>query len=463
MQHKRLFALLSVLMVMAMLLAACPAPAAPAPAASGGEAAAPAAEPAATEAPAAEAAAPAEAASDEVVTIEYWQYNFEARVTAMNQLIEMFEAENPNIKVVHNSDIPYAEFRDKIAASVPAGVGPDVASLFYGWQSAWIDAGYLVPLPEDAFPPATIEAEFSPMVQASFVDGTLYTLPTAVRTLALLYNKDLMEAAGLDPENPPSTLDELAEQAVACTVRAANGDYEVEGFVTDLGAQDHHWFREVLVRQFGGVPYSDDGRTVMYNDDAGLQAWNYLLAFKTELETGDNTLFTDSTNAFVSGKVCFHVDGSFRLGTLAANAPDMNFGVAELPTHNGIQSTFGSYWTHGITKKAAEDQARFDASVKFLQFITSAQAGSIWVDIVGELPAQLEAGNNPELAADPKLGAFARGLAYAHATFFADESAQRQAMIDAYDMVVLADEDPAVALDIAAETDQEILDEFFSK
>lgn len=459
MKQKRLFSLLSALLVMALLLAACPAPAAPATT-SGGEA------PAAAEAPApAEAAAeaPAEAASDEVVTIEYWQYNFEARVTAMDQLIEMFEAENPNIKVVHNADIPYAEFRDKIAASVPAGVGPDVATLFYGWQSAWIDAGYLVPLPEDAFPPMSVDAEFSPMVQASFVDGTLYTLPTAVRTLALFYNKDLMEAAGLDPNSPPTTLDELAEQAVACTQRDADGNLAIQGFVTDLSAQDHHWFREVLVRQFGGVPYSDDGRTVMYNDDAGLQAWNYLLAFKTELETGDTSLFDGSTNAFVAGKVCFHVDGSFRLGTLASNAPDMNFGVVELPTHNGIQSTFGSYWTHGITKKAAEDQARFDASVKFLQFITSAEAGSIWVDIVGELPAQLEAGSDPELMADEKLGAFARGLAYAYATFFADESAQRQALIDAYDMVVLADEDPAVALEIAADTDQEILDEFFSQ
>ena len=71
----------------------------------------------------------------------------------MNQLIEQFEAENPGINVVHNSDIPYDDFRDKIAASVPAGVGPDVATLFYGWQPAWIDADYLVPLPEDVFTP----------------------------------------------------------------------------------------------------------------------------------------------------------------------------------------------------------------------------------------------------------------------------------------------------------------------
>ena len=134
-----------------------------------------------------DAAEPMADAEPEMVEIEYWQYNFEARVLAMDRLIEMFEAENPNIKVVHNSDVPYAEYRDKIAASVPAGVGPDVATLFYGWQTVWLDADYLVPLPEDAFPTAMIDDEFSPLVQASFVDGTLYTIPTAVRALAMFY------------------------------------------------------------------------------------------------------------------------------------------------------------------------------------------------------------------------------------------------------------------------------------
>ena len=218
----------------------------------------------------------------------------------------------------------------------------------------------------------------------------------------------------------------------------------------------------MLVRQFGGVPYSDDYSEVLYNDEAGMQAWNYLLAFHTDLATGDRDLFDGSTNAFVGGHVCFHVDGSFRLGTIANNNPDMNFGVTELPSHNGVKSTFGSYWTHGLTKKAAADQARFDAAVKFLQFITSADAGALWVDIVGELPAQLEAGSNPELLADEKLGAFAAGLEYSHATFFADESQQRQAIIDSFDMVVLTDEDPATALQIAADTDQEVLDDFWS-
>jgi multiple sugar transport system substrate-binding protein len=410
----------------------------------------------------AEPAAGGEAAGD-VIEIEYWQYNFEARITAMDQLIEQFEAANPNIKVIHNSDVPYDDFRNKIAASVPAGVGPDVASLFYGWQNAWIDAGYLVPLPEDAFPASMVAEQFSPMVQASFFEGQLYTLPTAVRTLALFYNKDLMAEMGLDPENPPRTLTELEEQAVQCTRKAADGSYEIMGFPVSMTGQAHHWFREVLLRQFGQEPYSEDNMQVLWNaSEEGYAAWEELLKFQTELQTGDATLFDGDPNFFLSGHACFHIDGSFRLGTIASQAPDLNFGVVELPEHNGVKSTFGSYWTHGITQKAAADPERLAAAVKFLQFITTPEAGKLWVGVVGELPAQLEAASDPELLADPNLGAFAAGLPYAHATFFVDETKDRQALIDGYDAVVLTGADPRAELDLAVETVQAMLDEFWA-
>lgn len=459
MQHRIRSIVVSLLILLTLLLSACtPAaiPAAEAPAA--GEAAA-------TEANAEAAAteASAEAAPGEVIEIEYWQYNFEARIKAMDQLIALFEEQNPGIKVIHNSEVPYDNYRDKIAASVPAGVGPDVATLFYGWQSVWVSEGYIVPLPEDAFPPDKISAEFSPMVQASFQDGTLYTLPTAVRTLALFYNKDLMAQAGLDPENPPTTLEELAQQAVQCTKLDAQGNYEIMGFPVSMTGQAHHWFREVLLRQFGQQPYSDDYTQVLWNaSQGGYDAWNELLKFQTELKTGDATLFDGDPNFFLNGKACFHIDGSFRLGTIASSAPDLNFGVVELPEHNGVKSTFGSYWTHGITQKAAADPARMEAAVKFLQFITTPEAGALWVKETGELPAQLAAASDPELLADPKLGAFAAGLPYAHSTFFVDESKDRQALVDAYDAVVLNGADPAAELDFAVETVQALLDEYWA-
>lgn len=450
MRSQRFMIWLGLVVAIAMLVSACAPAVAPA--------AAPAGEAAATSAPAAESAA-----AGEPVEIEYWQYNFDTRIKAMDELIAQFEAANPGIKVIHNSDVPYDDYRNKIAASVPAGVGPDVATLYYGWQPAWVDAGYLVPLPEDAFPHDKINSEFSPMVQASYQDGQLYTLPTAVRTLALFYNKDLMAAAGLDPEKPPTTLEELEQQAVQCTKMDAQGNYEVMGFPVSMTGQAHHWFREVLLRQFGQQPYSDDNKTVLWNaSQGGYDAWNELLKFQTELKTGDATLFDGDPNYFLSGHACFQIDGSFRLGTIAANAPDLNFGVVELPVHNDVKSTFGSYWTHGITSKAAADPARMAAAVKFLQFITTPEAGAMWVKQTGELPAQLAAAADPELLADPNLGAFAAGLPYAVSTFFADESKDRQALVDAYNAVVLEGADPGAELDIAVQTAQEVLDEYWS-
>ena len=99
------------------------------------------------------------------VEIEYWQYFFDARVTAMEQLIENFEAANPDI-TVKMTHFPYADYRTKVAAAIPAGEGPDVVQLFYGWLNDYVAAELIQPLPADVFPAETIDAEFFPMVQA---------------------------------------------------------------------------------------------------------------------------------------------------------------------------------------------------------------------------------------------------------------------------------------------------------
>ncbi|MDE2856328.1 MAG: extracellular solute-binding protein [Chloroflexota bacterium] len=406
-------------------------------------------------------------AQDDMVEIEYWQYNFGARVGAMDMLIEQFEAENPGIDVIHNSDIPYANFRDELAASAPAGVGPDVVTLFYGWIPAFVDAGYLVPLPEDSFSEEFILETFSPMVANAKFEGSYWAIPTAVRSLALFWNKDLFAAAGLDPDSPPATLDEFVEAAIATTVYDGDASdvYNIttQGHAPALASQDHHWFREVLIRQFGGAPYSDDGRTVTYNSEEGCAAFSWLAAFETEHVTGSNDILDGSTNAFVNGESALHVDGSFRVGTIRNNNPDLNYGVTELPVGpNGEQHTFGSYWTHGITRRANDDPARLEAAIKFLQFITTPEAGTLWVNNVGELPAQLAAASDDAILADPILGPFSAGLAYSHATFFVDESAQRQVLIDAFDNVRLGGMDPCDALDEAAAAEQELIDNFWA-
>ena len=146
------------------------------------------------------------------VEIEYWQYTFKQRVEAIDELIAQFQKANPDITVKH-VNVPYDNYRTRIAAAIPAGEGPDVAQLFYGWLTDYIKGGLLQPLPEDAFDTATIDHDFFPFVQGMKIDGRYYALPTAVRSLALFWNHKVFQDAGVNPSKPPQTLAELVDIA----------------------------------------------------------------------------------------------------------------------------------------------------------------------------------------------------------------------------------------------------------
>ena len=76
--------------------------------------------------------------SAQAVEIEYWQYVFDSRVKAMDQLIEKFEAANPDITVKHTT-FPYADYQTRVVAAKVAGQGPDVVQLFYGWLDQFVN------------------------------------------------------------------------------------------------------------------------------------------------------------------------------------------------------------------------------------------------------------------------------------------------------------------------------------
>src|SRR5690606_32387570 len=83
------------------------------------------------------------------VEIVYWQYVFDTRVQAMDQLIEQFNAENEGEIVVRQETFPFDSYQQSVAAAISAGQGPDVVQLFYGYVAAWQRAGYVEPLPQE--------------------------------------------------------------------------------------------------------------------------------------------------------------------------------------------------------------------------------------------------------------------------------------------------------------------------
>jgi len=391
-------------------------------------------------------------------TITYWQYAYDTRVNAMDQLIAQFEQANPDITVKQET-FPYDAYQQQVAASLPAGQGADVVQLYYGWLDTWQRSGYVKPLPSQYFDAAALDQEFIPMVQAAKRNGEYYGLPTAVRSLALFYNKDMFQAAGI--QGAPATWDEFVADAKALTKRSGTRLTQ-EGYGFAPNGQGHNLLREVLIRQFGGQPYSGDGTQVAYDSEAGLKAFE----FYTGLVTNDKVAelnFVPGDNGYRDGfdqigNIAMIVDGSFAIGSVKA-AAQFDWGVAELPTlANGVKSDFGSFWMNGLTPNAFTDPAKLEAASKFLKFVTSESAMKLWLNVVGELPARASLVNDPTLSSDPVYGPFIKSLAYSHATQFVDESAQRQVYMDAVNRVILQNQDPSASWSQAAKEEQAILD-----
>ncbi|MEM1428373.1 MAG: extracellular solute-binding protein, partial [Pseudomonadota bacterium] len=139
----------------------------------------------------------------------------------------------------------------------------------------------------------------------------------------------------------------------------------------------------------------------------------------------------------------------------------LKWGVTELPaTAEGTRSNYSSYWVNAITTKAEGE--KYDAAVKFMEYITSDEAMQLWLDVVGELPAKPSVGLTEENANNEVFGPFIRGLEYANTTKFVNESAQRQLMVEMIERIQLQDMGLEESLGIAAEAEQKILDDFYA-
>jgi len=393
------------------------------------------------------------------VEIQYWQYVFDTRVQAMTEVIKTFEAENPGI-TVKQVTFPYADYQTRLIAARAAGRSPEVMQLFYGWLDTFISGRLVQPLSPTAFKAEEIEKEFFPIVSAMKRDGKYYGLPTAVRSMALFYNKDMFGKAGLDPEKPPRTIEELVAAGKAMTKLDNAGNFTQVGMALDIARQDHNWWREILVRQYGGESYSPDGAKVAYNTEAGRKALQFYVDLQKVHKIGREGFMDEGQAAFRAGLAGMVVDGTFRIASYKT-IKNFTWGVVELPTVNGNKANFGSYFANAISTGATGE--KLAAAEKFLAFVSSPKAMNIWLEKVGELPARRAVALTDANVNDPVYGPFIRALDYSSTPPMTDELAQRQVSIDLINTVLLKDTPVADALKVAAEREQAVLDKAKAK
>ncbi|WP_217586570.1 extracellular solute-binding protein [Lentibacillus saliphilus] len=395
-------------------------------------------------------------------TITYWQYTYPSKVEEIEKIIKDFEDENPDIEVIAQ-DYPYDQYQQKIFAAKKAGKGPDVFNIYFGWVPEYVNREYIQPIREEFMTEQEIRDYYVDFVEPNKVDGKYYTLPIAVRSLALFWNKDMFEEAGLDPEQPPKTWDDVIEYGKKMTKLNDDGRYEQEGYGWNVAGQGLHMFQQVMLRQFGVEPYSEDGTKVQFNSKPeGYDAFEYWVNMNQKHKIGDPDFGNSYNEAFISGKAGMIVDGSFRIGDVQSGA-DFEWGVTTLPVleEGGLESNYASYWTNAIA--SGVEGEKLEASEKFLEYLIQADVQKSWMENVGELPAAKEVVAEKSIKEDPVYGAFVRGLEHAHATFFVKEDKEREIITNKVNEIRLNGKAIDEAFDEMVKELQQVRDEYFDE
>ncbi len=152
-----------------------------------------------------------EPSADGKVEIIFWHSFVSSTVPALNELIAKFEKENPGI-TIKAQYIPTGDaLIQKLITAIQSKTAPDISWLHSDFMENLVDADAIYKMDDfingdDGITKEDLEDIYPALRQSASWRGTLYSMPMEATNLALLYNKDMFKAAGLDPEHPPKKL-----------------------------------------------------------------------------------------------------------------------------------------------------------------------------------------------------------------------------------------------------------------
>ena len=276
-------------------------------------------------------------AQDEPVTMTFWVRGV-SPLTAT--LVDEWNATHDN--QIELSLIPAGDYITNLGAAIAAGESPDIVGIDLIFAPAFSAAGQLVDLTERA-QELPFWDDLSPAhVTLGEFEGRNYALPFLADGSFLVYNVDLFTDAGLDPENPPTTWDEVLEASRAIS---ALGDDTYGYYFSGACAGCNAFTLLPYIWASGGDVLSEDfSEPTIATDPVVREALEFfhtmwdegLIPEGAQIDNGG-----DFFNAFSSGNIGMTGTGSFAIDVLKSDFPDFNFDVTFIPGQEGGAASFG--------------------------------------------------------------------------------------------------------------------------
>ena len=350
----------------------------------------------------------------------------------------------------------------KLMTAVAAGTGPDVYLVDRFTTAQRAVAGALTDLtpfieragwkPQDDF------LEFA--IEESTWAGKIYSLPFDTDTRGLYYRKADFREAGLDPDAPPATIEELDQVAAKLTKRITDRRFERFGLIPWLGQGWHYTWGWA----FGGEFYDLAARKLTCNHPAIVEsfAWQQKVADEYSIAAiqGFASAFgSEAQDPFIAGKISMIVDGDWKIAGLQRFGPDVEYGVANIPVKAGVGSTtWAGGWALAVPRGAKNPEGGFE----FARFASGPVGQEIYTRDTSHLPTLKVLVDRSDLFADSYHDIFLQMLPFARSRPALPVGALLwDELTSARDYVINGDKAPQKALDDVVERVQAELEKHF--
>lgn len=268
-----------------------------------------------------QASGTAETSSGEKVTIKFANYALleDAYTEFWEGVKTGFEAENPDITIEWVT-APYADIVSTVTTMAGGG---DKVDMIFGegtWTSSLVDSGLIVPV-TDVLSQEYLDDFYENSLEASMVDGEIYTLPMYMSPFILYYNTDILQKAGV--ESVPTTYDELlaaCEKISGMTTEDGNAIYpfgQTTASVAISGSAINS-----MIFNFGGEVLTADGQLSIDNDGFK-QTFEMLKQLDEKGYTPENCKLKDLRNLFALGQLAMYYDQSWGISGVENINPDI--------------------------------------------------------------------------------------------------------------------------------------------
>jgi len=328
------------------------------------------------------------ALAEEKVTLRVLLYTTQPPASMHDELIEKFEKENPNISISVRR-VPFGELYRQTTISVASDDPPDVFYVDGPMTASYAYNKILLPL-DDYYTEEELKDFLLASIKEGSYNGKLYSVPERQSAIALFYNKDYTDAAGIYPPKELEnawTWPEFLEVLKKVTKRDEDGNVQTWGLTQ---VSKHTLYSDLTIIRSAGqsknsLTYkaiSDDKTTVSgYLDSPeAKEAFQFLQDLHQKYKV---TPLEQTPDMFENGMSVFHMSPGHTSGRLEKEFPDLNWGVTPLPYFNTPITHTGSFH-FGVSRKTEHP----DEAVQFVKFMTNTENSKYFYEGVLQLPAR---------------------------------------------------------------------------